>query len=349
MKFDPNAAAGDDSGVFGLPFDENDASLVYLPVPWEATTSYGAGTSNGPRAILEASKQVDLYDGDVNKPYEAGLFMLPESGDVQSWNEKGKAEAQKVIEAGGIVDGKPALQTALKTVNELSEKVNHFVYAGTRELLARGKIVGVVGGDHSVPFGAMKAIAEKHPNFGILHFDAHLDLRVAYEGFTWSHASIMYNVMENIPAVTQLVQVGIRDYCEQEWNYATANKTRIQVFTDRDLSRRKFEGAPWGQLAREIISTLPNEVWVSFDIDGLDPRFCPNTGTPVPGGLDFQEANYLLAALVRSGRKIIGFDLNEVAPDPEGRSEWDANVGARLLYKLTGWTLASQRKARIAN
>ncbi|MCM2279088.1 MAG: agmatinase family protein [Oligoflexia bacterium] len=347
MSFDPNAAATSDSGIFGLPFDESQAALVYLPVPWEATTSYGGGTSLGPQAILQASRQVDLFDADVSKPYEPGLFLRNESPEIRAWNEEARALATRIIEAAGLIEGKPELQQALERVNALGEKLNDSVYRGTRELLAAGKLVGVIGGDHSVPFGALRAIAEKHPSFGILHFDAHLDLRQAYEGFTWSHASIMYNVMERIPQVSKLVQVGIRDCCEQENDYVTGQKGRIQVYSDRDCSRRKFEGATWASLAREMVANLPNEVWVSFDIDGLDPRFCPHTGTPVPGGLDFQEANYLLGCLVRSGRRIIGFDLNEVAPGPNG-DEWDANVGARLLYKLTGWTLASQSRVALS-
>src|SRR6185437_1373919 len=96
----------------------------------------------------------------------------------------------------------------------------------------------------------------------------------------------------------------------------------------------------------QIISELPQDVWISFDIDGLDPKLCPHTGTPVPGGLDFHEALYLIRELAESGRRIIGFDLNEVAPDPTGANEWDANVAARLLYKLSAWTLVSQGKRR---
>jgi len=346
--FDPNAAATEDSGVFGLPYTEVEASLVYLPVPWEATTSYGGGTSEGPMAILEASKQVDLYDADVLKPYEAGLFMLPESEELRGWNRKAKESAQKVIEVGGRIENNPELRAALDSVNELGGRVNQYVYSETKRLLNAGKLVGVVGGDHSVPLGAFKAVGEKHPSFGVLHFDAHSDTRKAYEGFLWSHASIMYNALEHVPQIGKLVQVGIRDFCEEEVDYLTTKRERASVFFDRDLSRRKMEGAPWAQLCREIVATLPNEVWVSFDIDGLDPRYCPNTGTPVPGGLDFQEANYLLSVLVRSGRRIVGFDLNEVAPSSTNSGdEWDANVGARLLYKLTGWTLASQSKAKL--
>jgi agmatinase len=344
-KFDPNAAAGADSGIFGLPYSEKEASLVYLPVPWEATTSYGGGTSSGPQAILEASRQVDLYDLEVLRPYEAGLHLLEESADIRGLNEIAKAHAQEVIAVGGSVEGEPRLQAALAAVNEAGDKLNAYVYGETQRFLAAGKLVGLIGGDHSTPFGAFKAIAERHPGFGILHFDAHSDTRAAYEGFTWSHASIMHNTLERIPGVGKLVQVGIRDLCEQELEYMTARKDRVSVYFDRDLQRRKFEGESWARLASEIITHLPREVWVSFDIDGLDPRFCPHTGTPVPGGLEFSEAVYLLSTLARSGRKIIGFDVNEVAPGPDG-DEWDANVGARLLYKLSALTLATQGKAR---
>ncbi len=347
-QFDPNAASQPESGIFGLPNEEQDASIVLLPVPWEATTSYGGGTSHGPRAIFESSKQVDLFDSDVFRPYEAGLFMLPESAEVMGWSEKAKVEAQKIIHLGGDLTKNPAFKPSLEIVNQLSEKLNDFVYQETTRLLGLGKIVGIVGGDHSVPFGGLRAIAEKYPSFGILHFDAHSDTRKAYEGFIWSHASIMYNVLENIPQVEKIVQVGIRDYCEEEFNYCTENKDRVQLFTDRYLQNEKFQGVHWAKLCQEIVQGLPDEVWISFDIDGLDPRFCPHTGTPVPGGLDFQEANYLIGALVRAGKKIIGFDLNEVAPDLSGsEDEWDASVGARLLYKLAAWTAASQGKATI--
>lgn len=346
-KFDPNAAATADSGIFGLPFTEKEAAVVYLPVPWEATTSYGGGTSNGPAAILEASKQVDLFDLEVLKPYEAGLHMLDESAEIRALSESAKLQAAKIIDAAGIIDGNADLQKALDEVNAASVRVNEFVYQETKRLLAAGKLVALVGGDHASPYGAFQAIGEKHPGYGILHFDAHSDTRIAYEGFEWSHASIMHNALERLPALRKLVQVGIRDLCEQEMDYVRSQGGRVDVYFDRDIQRRKFEGESWGKVCSEIVSKLPKEVWVSFDIDGLDPRFCPNTGTPVPGGLEFSEALYLLSAVARSGRKIVGFDVNEVAPDPTGENEWDANVGARLVYKLTGLMLASQGKAKL--
>ncbi len=341
-EFDPNAAPDEDSGVFGLPHTEEEAALVLLPVPWEVTTSYGGGTSKGPAAILAASGQVDLFDGDVIKPYEPGLFMKPESKEVRAWNKTGKAAAQKVIKAGGRVEGRKDLQKALRTANDLGGKLNEWVRRETKALLDAGKIVGVVGGDHSVPYGAFQAVAEKEGSFGLLHFDAHSDTRVAYEGFTWSHASIMYNAMENIPRISRIVQVGIRDFCEQEYEFIHALGSRARVFFDRDLAARRFAGTAWTRTAAEIVDALPQKVWITFDIDGLDPKLCPNTGTPVPGGLELAEVNHLLGLLARSGKTIVGFDLVEVSPAPGGRDEWDANVGMRLLYKLAAWTFVSR-------
>jgi agmatinase len=350
MSFDPNAPAQPGSGVFGLPYSESDALVVLLPVPWEATTSYGGGAAQGPRAIRDASMQVDLYDLDVEKPYEPGIFMLPEDPRIVAMNEEAKALAQRVIEAGGATAGDASLARDLARVNALSEELNARVEKETARLLDAGKIVGVVGGDHSVPFGALAALAlaRKLRPFGVLHFDAHSDTRDAYEGFVHSHASIMRNVLDRIPSVTKLVQVGIRDVCEEEVAYCRDRPGRVVMVTDRDLAMRKLAGEPFLAAAREIEGALPEEVWVSFDIDGLDPRYCPHTGTPVPGGLDVHEVVAVLREVVRRGHRIVGFDLNEVAPNlADEDDEWDGNVGARMLYKLIGFTLASQGKARL--
>ncbi len=343
--FNPNAAATADSGIFGLPFTPEEAELVLLPVPWEATTSYGGGTSKGPQAILQASKQIDLFDHELGNFYEAGIALLPESKDVVRWNEQARKAAQTVIAAGGI-EHHPELHTALSEVNAYSDKLNRYVHAETKRLLLEGKRVGLVGGDHSSPFGAILAFLEHYPDMGILHFDAHADLRCAFEGFDYSHASIMYNVITQT-ALPKLVQVGIRDFCEEEFDFIQQHKDRITTMFDSDLDEQKMNGTPWAVICDAIVADLPSEVYVSFDIDGLDPRFCPHTGTPVAGGLDFREALYLLKKVVQSGRTIIGFDLNEVSPgivdstpgEIDVAAEWDANVGARLLYKLCGFCL----------
>ena len=146
--------------------------------------------------------------------------------------------------------------------------------------------------------------------------------------------------MRTLPAITRLVQVGIRDYSRAERQYCEQLGERARCFYADDLFRRRADGQPWAEVTRAILAELPPRVYVSFDIDGLDQPWCPHTGTPVPGGLSYAEAVYLIEELATSGRRIIGFDLCEVAPGPEG-DEWDANVGARLLYKLCGCVLRS--------
>lgn len=339
---DPDAPPPDDAGLFGLPTTPDEARLVIVPVPWDATTSYRPGTARAPGAIRVASHQLDLYDPDLGEPWRAGIAMLEFPEEVARWNAEARADAERVIAVGGRLGDDPALRAALDRVNAAGARLNQHVHDEVGRQLAAGKLVGVLGGDHSTPYGAIRRLAEDHPGFGVLHVDAHADLRDAYEGFAWSHASIMFNVLRDVPQVTRLVQVGIRDYCRAEADVIAQGGGRVACFGDGALAERGFAGEPWATTCAEIVEALPRDVYVSFDIDGLDPRLCPGTGTPVPGGLSFAQATYLIKRVVLSGRRIIGFDLNEVAPGAEG-DEWDANVGARVLYKLCGWALRSQR------
>ena len=335
--FDPAAAASGD-GIFGLPHTADEARVVLIPVPWEATTSYGKGTARGPAAILRASRQIDLFDVQTGRPYEAGIAMLEVDPEIVLWNAEACAAAEPVIAAGGMIGDDPQLLARVARVNELSAQVDARVLAITESWLSRGKLVGVVGGDHASPFGAIEAHSAKYPGMGVLHIDAHADLRDAYEGFVSSHASIMRNVATRLPAVARVVQVGLRDLSEDEHRFIDGSAGRVSAYFDAKVASRLLDGEPFSAIAREIVAALPESVYVSFDIDGLDPTLCPHTGTPVPGGLSFHQAVALLAEVRRSGRRIVGFDLDEVAPGPD--DEWDANVGARILYKLIGFALA---------
>lgn len=339
-EFDPSGPAAY-GGIFGLPHSAEEARVVLVPVPWEPTTSYRKGTAGGPAAIREASLQVDLFDAQTGRPYAAGIAMLDVDPEVVRWNAEACAASEPVIAAAGEVDGDPGLQANLERVNALSRELNARVQETVAGLIGRGKLVGTVGGDHASVYGAIAAHAAACPGLGILHIDAHADLRVAYEGFEDSHASIMYNVTSRLPQVARLVQVGLRDMSEDEVALARGSDGRIVMFTDPEISGRLFDGEPFHTIADAIVERLPREVYVSFDIDGLDPALCPNTGTPVPGGLSFQQAVALLSRVQQSGRRIVGFDLNEVAPGADG-DDWDGNVGARVLYKLIGFMLRSQ-------
>ncbi len=337
--FDPNAASTSDTGIFGLPYSVNEASLVLLPVPWEVTTSYQAGTVKGPSTILKASRQLDLFDSELGNIYQKGIAILPENRTVTMMNKKYRPIARKIINMGGISHGNASHKKQLDEINAASTKLNTYVYDAVQSLRSQKKIVGLVGGEHSTPFGAMKALLEEYPSMGVLQIDAHADLRKAFEGFEFSHASIMYNLMTKLPC-TKLVQVGVRDFCEEEHEIMMNSQGKIVTFFDHEMAKKQAIGTPWLNICNDIVNALPDTIFLSFDIDGLDPSLCPHTGTPVPGGLTFHQATQLIAAIGTSGKTIVGFDLNEVAP---GQDEWDGNVGARILWKLCGWALKTHR------
>ncbi len=340
-KFDPNSVGNPDNNIFGLPFSEEDARLVILPVPWEVTVSYNGGTARAPEHVFKASLQVDLFDADVQDGWKKGFYMRPHDKKVLMKSDYLRKEAElyiNYISQGEEVSENKFMCKTMKEINEGSVFLNNWVYEQTRALLNDGKLVGLLGGDHSTPLGYFKAIAEKHGDFGILQVDAHCDLRKAYEGFKYSHASIMYNALTEIPELKKLVQVGIRDYCEEEFDYIANSNSRVVTYFDKDIKERQFDGMSWRQVVDEIVNHLPEKVFISFDIDGLDPKLCPHTGTPVQGGFEAEQIFFLFKKVLQSGRKLVGFDLNEVGVSQD---EWDENVGARCLFKLCNLMVAA--------
>lgn len=341
--FDPDAPAQPGTGIFGLPFTRDDAAIVLIPVPFDATTSYSAGAAQGPRIILDASAQVDLYDHQFGRIYERGIFMEDIPEDILELSAHTRTLTGPIIERGGAT---PEDAHAVAQIDKAGDRIRKYTHERTIAALRDGKMPAIIGGEHSVPLGAFDAIAEylEDQRFSILHIDAHLDLRNAFDGFRYSHASIMHNALADIPAIERLVSVAIRDYAEGERAAADEAGDRVIVHYDLDLHRQLDEGAAWSELCERIVRQLTDRVYISFDIDALDPALCPHTGTPVPGGLSFNHAARLLEILARSGKRIIGFDLVEVAPNPANEDdEWDANVGARILYKLCGTTLTANR------
>ena len=330
--FDPNGVGVKNGNFIGLPYTYENANIILIPVPWDSTVSYRAGTSAAPANILEASTQLDLFDPHLPDAWKAGIYFMPVSEMLQQLNTETRSIASEVIdfwESGQSKQADSTVVANLELVNSHCEIMNNWVYETTKKALTDGKLVGLIGGDHSTPLGYYKALSEVFPSFGILQIDAHQDLRNAYEGFTYSHASIFYNALQ-IKSLSKLVQIGIRDYCDEENELVQAAGGRVVVYHDHKIRRWVFEGTPFGALVENIIEQLPHEVYISFDIDGLDPALCPGTGTPVPGGFSYAEVIYLFTKIVDSGRRIIGFDLVEVG----GENEWDGNVGARIVYKL---------------
>lgn len=325
-------------GIYGLDSTPEEARTVLVPVPFDATATYGVGTAAGPAAILEASRYVDLDDPQVGTPWRSGIAMLDIPAEVEAWNAEAREEVDSARAARAA--GEPPAEAAIRRVDALTGEVDRRVESTVAGWLQRGKLVGTVGGDHGVAFGSIAAHARARPGLGVLQVDAHADLRRAYQGFEGSHASVMYRVQRDLDEVAKLVQVGLRDLCSEERRLIDASEERIVAFYDVDLARGRIEGEPFAHRAERIVEALPEEVYVSLDVDGLDPSLAPHTGTPVPGGLGFHELSWLLGEVARSGRRLVGFDLVEVAPGPEG-DHWDADVGSRLLYKLIGWSLRS--------
>jgi agmatinase len=339
--FNPNDLGNPNLNIFGLPFTEEDARLVILPIPWEVTVSYNAGTARAADHIFTASLQVDLFDPEMKDVWKQGFYMRPTDKKILTKSDFLRKEAElyiNYIAQGDAVSANKFMCKTLRDINEGTLFLNNWVYEQTKDILAKGKLVGLLGGDHSTPLGYFKAIAEQYADFGILQIDAHMDLRKAYEGFNYSHASIMYNALEEIPQIKKLVQVGIRDFCDEEFDYMSNSDGRVVSYFDKDIKENLYEGGNWKNIVDDIVNQLPQHVFISFDIDGLNPKLCPHTGTPVHGGFEVQEIYYLFKKVMQSGRKIIGFDLNEIGVS---RDEWDENVGARILYKLCNILTAS--------
>jgi agmatinase len=331
--FDPNDIGNLNNNIFGLPYNEESAKIIFIPVPWDVTTSYHAGTAKAPEAIFNASFQVDLFDPFKENAWHTGYAMTEVSSIIKEKNERLKYHSRSVIshlaESTAISESEE-IQNSIALINTECSEINSWVKDQSKKYLDKNKLIGIIGGEHSAPLGFIQALSEKYNNFGILQIDAHADLRDAYEGFEFSHASLMNNVLK-IPQVKNLVQLGIRDICENEFQTIRKSKGRIKTYFDRDIRNAMFGGKIWKNFCDKIIHDLPKNIYISFDIDGLDPKLCPNTGTPVPGGFELNEIYYLFENIVSSGKKIIGFDLCEVTP---GSDEWDANVGARVLYRL---------------
>ncbi len=341
--FNPNNP-GIPGNIFGLPYSMPEADIVLLPVPWDVTVSYNSGTANGPKSILEASPQIDYSIRNVDKPWELKICLDEISNDILEKSQLLRTDAEKYIEwvKNGGSHNLDHFNSIRDKINQACYDLEDWVSHKAEYFLDQNRLVACLGGDHSTPLGLVNSLTRRHSNFGILQIDAHMDLRKAYEGLEYSHASIMFNALKN-ENISHLVQIGIRDYCEEEVEFKNSSPCEVTIFYDQDLKEACFKGDNWASQAKRMVDTLPDLVYVSFDIDGLIPSLCPNTGTPVPGGLSFNEATFLVRELVKSGRKIIGFDLSEVNP---GSSNWDANIGSRILYQLCVYAGISQGKLK---
>jgi agmatinase len=281
-------------GEEGVPPDR--ARFVLVPVPYERTTTYRRGTAGGPAALLAAGTQVELYDEETGgKPLEAGVAVLPP------------------VSTQGMPD-------------ELAEALRKVV----RPHVAAGRVVGCLGGEHSISLGPIQAAARARKGLGILHIDAHPDLRDEYEGTRFGHGCVMRRVLEE-KGVSKLVQVGLRAVSAED-DAAIRGDARVRPFYAFDLAHR--EPAEW---IGAVLAELPGRIYVSFDVDGLDPSVVPGTGTPEPGGLSWWGTLALLRAALAQ-KELVGFDIVELLPVPH--SQVSDFAAAKLLFKMLAYAVA---------
>lgn len=289
-----------------LAIDEIHSSLhgsriAILPAPYEHTVSYGGGTRNGPKGILNASAYVEFYDDEFERElcFQEGIATL------------------KPLKFGNKVD-----RDALEVIQE-----------AVSTLIRAGKFVVTLGGEHTISTAPILAHLEEYPRMSLLHFDAHSDLRDSYEGSKYSHASFAARVAEEMDP-KRITQVGIRAQCIEEAEFIRSNG--VQTFYANAI-RRGVHGNAWQQ---EVVGTLAEEVYVTFDVDYFDPAIMPATGTPEPDGFLYSETLDVFRALIKSGRRIVGFDVVELAPI-EGLSHPDI-LTARLIYKMLNFAFAER-------
>lgn len=326
-----------DEPLFGSSLGFKGSQLVIIPAPWEPTTSFKGGTSYAPNLIRQASHQMDYFHEVYGDAYAKGIFYQDVHPEIKPLHEKALvlcSNIKKQLLSAEATD--LDLNAELKKANKFCHLFNNIIYSESLKILDSNKTPALFGGDHSCPYGLMKALSEKHEQWSILHIDAHFDLRIAYQGFEHSHASIIYNATKLLNPPCKIAHVGIRDFSQSEFNYAKENGH--QCWTDKVLKKQEFDGKSWSETVQEILKPLNQNVYISFDIDGLDPQYCPQTGTPVPGGLSYNQA-ILLIEETSKNHNIVGFDLVEVASKDGDHESWDINVGTRLLFELCLATL----------
>lgn len=320
----------------------DNADIVLVSVPWAVTSANGGGAAYAPDAIIDASTTVGLYDIIHDISIEGRVATAEVNYDIQESSQHLGSDAAKVvehIEDGGSLSG-DYFTRKISRINDGFRLMNSSVCAQVWHFASKGKTVGVIGGDHAVSFGAVKALSELHKGLGVMIFDAHCDIRPSGNVFDYSHRSVVRNILEEIPQLEKLVCCGVRDLSAADLS-ALSSEPRLSVCYAERMATMHHQGTTWQEVCKQAIHDLPQKVYISFDIDALALECCPTTKSPVAGGFQFNDAVAIITAIVESGREIVGFDITEIVPN--GEQSIDATVGARLLVKLCAAALKSKR------
>lgn len=314
--FNPDVAHQYNGNFAALPHIGDEAGIVYLPVPWDATTSGMKGTANGPENILRHSLEIDLFDHRTPEAWCLGHQFLQIEESTSLLN----METRDIVQAYRKGHGD------LLQIDQACERIHQEIYEKIDQWQADRRLIVLVGGEHSISYGSIRSHLERFPKMHVLQLDAHMDLRKAYEGIKFSHASIFYNVLNYLP-LTGLYQLGVRDLCREEWALAERDD-RVHFILAEDIYSQKARGISFHNQLGQFLNSISDEIYLSIDIDVLEPHYCPNTGTPVPGGLSFWDILQVVDAIHKLGKKIVGLDLVETG----GTGYTDGFTAAKLLY-----------------
>jgi agmatinase len=331
----------------------DEATVTLVAAPWDSSMSMfehtGRFVHRAPERMVDLSHNMDLVDVDLvdlglAQPVDFGIYFdgslieqtVKRNNLAAACLRPSRSTGNEPARTWGEEPHEPLSAASAARFDELWREHNAVLEKHVGGLLARGKLVAVLGGDHSCPLGAIKAfgshVAAQKQTFGLLHIDAHLDLYDDFDGVQGSHACIMKRVLDDVPALDALVAVGIRELGLDEFD-VHLNDPRHYIVSAAQAREWELGGSgkAWRDRVKEIVKPLPHNVWVSLDIDGLDLQYCAGTGTPVPGGLTYLQLVDLLLEIPRSGRVVCGFDLVETGMAPSG-----INTSARMAYKLAG-------------
>ena len=281
-------------GGIESPYSEyGKAKFVVLPVPYDLTATYVPGARNGPKAVIEASNHMELYDEELGKEtYRVGI----DTGETLDVADKSPEDMLNMVS---------------KAVSSEIESQKYQV---------------VMGGEHSISLGVVRELVKKYPNLSVLQLDAHADLRDSYDGTPYNHACVGRRISELCP----LVQVGVRSISKEEVDFKKSSK--VVTISDHEVK----QGQRWPE---KVLDNLTDDVYLTFDLDVLDPAIMPAVGTPEPGGLNWHETIRFLR-MISQKKRIVSFDMVELTPQP-GNVAPDF-LAAKLMYRIMGYVAESK-------
>lgn len=320
---------------------KEDADLVLVSAPWDMTSQKGNGAMYTPDAIIDESSITSTYDIVSGVSLKGHVATAEIDYDIQESAQQLCSDVMRIFShasGDGNLTG-DYFTRKISRINASFDEMHGKIYGQVKDLLASGKKIGIIGGDHSVTYGAVKAVMEHDSDVGILFLDAHCDFADHADIFSYTHNTIAKNILDDMSDLHKMHMVGIREASESDMEIISGD-SRLQLTAMEEIHARISQGETWSSICSEIAGSLPEKLYVSIDADVLETMLCPHTDHPVAGGMQFDALIELIRKIVDSGHQIIGFDITEIVPATE--NSIDIAVGARLLSKMCCLTIKNQ-------